>query len=86
MKIYKFYCEQCSWSLVSEAKNIDLVEVTRNAVQGHFKKDEFGRKSIEQTKMHKCPQCGRLVTPKEMVKDASRIDGDKSGTERPEIS
>ena len=70
-KLYRLYCETCSYNKVTDGTDINLVEFKTSPVQGSFIKTMLdgkevitNRKVINQTKRVKCPQCGRVITPK----------------------
>jgi rubredoxin len=70
-KLYRLYCEICGYSRWSDGTDIDgLVNYDRSPIQTALPKYDPKLKKITQKdfyklpKQFKCPQCGRLITPR----------------------
>ena len=73
-KIYRLYCDYCGYSRWTDGTNIDdLVPYKRSSIQtGIPQYDPITKKITTKSfkslpKSFKCPDCGRLITPRKYM-------------------
>jgi hypothetical protein len=73
IKKYQFYCEICNYKRITDGTDIqDLVEIKTSPIPSGIPKRDFETKKvviskpIKQKRKFKCPQCGRVISPKKL--------------------
>ena len=87
-KLYQFFCQYCSYKLISNGTNIGLVEHKTSKIQTKIPdldpetgvRQEIKFKDLP--RRFKCPQCGNLIKPRVVDNPQSKIDEENRLQER----
>lgn len=88
---YMLYCEICNWKKVSDGSDIkEMTELNTSPIPGGLPildpvtKKTIIPKSKKQVRRFKCPQCGRLIIPRELrmekLDEKDRFNGCENGS------
>jgi hypothetical protein len=80
-KFYKLHCETCNWNRVTDGSDItDLYRIKTAPIPGGVQSYDFELKkrvdkpSRNQPKKFRCPNCGRVVVPRQIKNPQEKID------------
>lgn len=89
-KLYRLYCDYCAYSRWTDGTDIgDLVPYKRSPIQtGIPKYDPVAKKIVTKPfqnlpKQFKCPQCGRLLTPRKYMQPPPTSVEEQKNEENP---
>lgn len=96
IKRYRLYCQHCHYNRFTDGTDVDdLVEVSFSKVQGNIPYlDPMTKKTVipefkKRPKRFKCPDCGRMITPKKLEEKQDEkkhwTDGSETGSSGQEI-
>lgn len=79
---YQIHCDACGFHRFTDGSDVKLVEIPRSHVQKKVPILSNGKiispKPIQQSKMFKCPQCGRgIVAKTSKTKSLTHLENDK---------
>ena len=87
-RLYQLFCDRCTYKLITNGNNINLVEYKTAAVQATIPDldSETGlRKEIKfknLTRRFKCPKCGYIIKPKIIDDPNAKIEEENKLKER----
>ena len=82
IKTYQLYCEICNWKKITDATDVEekLYEHKTSPIPGGapqldpVEKKTVVKKAQQQPRKFRCPQCGRVVIPKQIGDPQENID------------
>ncbi len=96
IKRYRLYCQHCHYNRYTDGTDVqDLVEIPQPKIQGNIPYlDPVEKKMVvpefkSRPKKFRCPDCGRMITPKKLEETPNEqthwTDGGQASSEGSEI-
>ncbi len=82
LKVYQLYCEVCNWKMITDGTEVEnrLYELKTSPVPRGMpqldpvEKQIIVKKPQKQPRKFRCPQCGRVVIPKQIENPQEEIN------------